>query len=300
MIAMKEQQGRLFPGHVMNARRLLFVAAIAGYFVVASPVQAYRRGYYSHSYSSMLARQRQFMHQAAASQINAAKQVLADAESTGNTARAKIDASLAKLREEAQKFHDAQSVTRHAAKELAEIEAEIIDEQTSDSPYKQAVKNVESARQNFQQVEDRVLADSTVQAKLAGLTGVSLQEAKTKILEFDDKYVGAKAELHAQGGSVARLRTELFQADKHWKEAAETLTQARKDEKAAEEMTHSGASGRVGLTWTAKNASEAAAVARAAIAQAEGVLRATGGGRYLNNSPGFTGSRNQPARNSNR
>jgi hypothetical protein len=284
----------------MVARCFVLAAAMAASLCVASPAQAYRRGYYSHSYPSMLARQRQFMHQAAAAQINAARQVLANAESTGSAARAKIEASLAKLRDEAQKFHDAQSVTRHAAKELAEIETEIIDEQTPDSPYKQAVKNLEAVRQNLNQAEERILADSTIQAKLAGLTGVSLQEAKRKILELDGSYLVAKDELHATGNSVAHLRTELFQADKHWKEAAETLTQARKDEKAAEEMTHSGASGRVGLTWTAKNASEAAAVARAAIAQAEGVLRTTGGGRYLNNLPGSTGSRNQPARNSNR
>src|SRR5205085_1729184 len=100
------------------------------------------------------------------------------------------------------------------------------------------------SRQNLQQVEDRVLADSGVEAKLAGLNGVNLQKAKTKTLEFDDRYLVAKAELHSQGGTAARIRSELFQADKHWKEAAETLTQARKDEKAAEEMTHSGASGR--------------------------------------------------------
>jgi len=90
----------------------------------------------------------------------------------------------------------------------------------------------------------------------------------------------------------------LFRADRHWKEASETLTQARKDEMTAEEMTHSGTSGRIGLAATAKNASEAAAVARAAIAQAEAVLRATGGARYLNHASGSTGSRNSlPAYN---
>jgi len=43
---------------------------------------------------------------------------------------------------------------------------------------------------------------------------------------------------------------------------------------------------------TVRNASEAAAFARAAIAQAEAVLRANGGSRYLNSS---SNSRNPPS-----
>ena len=57
-------------------------------------------------------------------------------------------------------------------------------------------------------------------------------------------------------------------------------------------MTHSGSSGRMSLNFTAKNAAEAATVARAAMAQAEAVLRANRGSRYLN-SP--SSSRNPPS-----
>jgi chromosome segregation ATPase len=133
-------------------------------------------------------------------------------------------------------------------------------------------------------VEERILATPTVQAKLAGLSGNSLQEAKNKIFEFDEKHLAAKDELTAQGSASAKIRAQLFQADKHWKEAAESLTQARKEEKEAEERTHGGASNHVGLNLKAKSAAEAAAAARAAIAQAEAVLRANGAGNLVNNN----------------
>jgi septation ring formation regulator EzrA len=195
------------------------------------------------------------------------------------------------LRGEAEKFHEAQSTTRQAAKELAEIEEDILDEQAADSPYKQGLKKVEQARQNLKQVEERIVGESAVQAKLAGLSGNSLSEAKNKIFEFDDSYQAAKGELSAQGSGLAKIRSELFQADKHWKEAAESLTQARKDEKEAEGNTHGGASGRVGLNLKAKNAGEAAATAKAAIAQAEAVLRANGAGNLINNNSSANNSR---------
>src|SRR5262249_15723596 len=155
------------------------------------------------------------------------QQVLAAAEATGGGAQDKLNSALSKLREEAQKFHEAQSTTRQAAKELAELEEEIIDEQPADSPYKQTRKKVEEARQNLQQVEERILAEPANQVKIAGLSGNHLQEAKSKIFEFDDRYLTAKGELNAQGSASSKIRTELFQADKHWKEAAESLTQAR-------------------------------------------------------------------------
>src|SRR5207249_10832032 len=81
-----------------------------------------------------------------------------------------------------------------------------------------------------------------------------------------------------------RIRRELFSNDKDWKSTADALTQARKDEHAAEEKTHSGTSGRAKNTVTARNASEAAAAAKAAIAQAEPIIRANGCARYRTNS----------------
>jgi len=254
----------------------------------------HRRSGHSYNYSAIRARQQQAAIQAALAQRNAAQRVLEAAQATGSGAQDKLNSALAKLREEAQRFHDAQSTTRQAAKELAEIEEEILDEQSADSPYKEGLKKVEAARQNLTQVEEKILAEPTVQAKLTGLSGNGLLEMKAKILQFDENYLTAKSDLHSEGNAVARIRTELFQADKHWKEANESLAQARKEEKEAEENTHGGASGRVGLNLKAKSASEAAAAAKAAIAQAEAVLRANGAGNLINNGSTANSSRSSP------
>src|SRR4029078_5545155 len=96
-------------------------------------------------------------------------------------------------------------------------------------------------RNNLKEIEEQIVAEPAEQTKLAGLSGNSLLEAKTKIFEFNVNYLASKAELNSQANAIAHIRTELFQADKHWKEAVESLAQARKEEKEAEENTHGGA-----------------------------------------------------------
>jgi len=270
--------------------RLLVFAVLAFALCAAGQAQAYRRRGHSYNYAAARQRQQQAVVQAALAQRSAAQQVLAAAESTGGAAQSKLTAALSKLRESSQQFHDAQSTTRHLAKELAEIENEILGEQTSDSPYAKAGKEVEAARAKLNQAEERILAEQKVQLQLEGLTGNKLQEKKASIFELRPEHIEAKAALDAAASSASHIRTSLFQNDKHWKEAAEALTKARKEEKEAEEKTHAGTSGRIGNTQTVKNASEAAAAARAAIAQAEAVIRANGGSKYLTSS----GSQNSP------
>jgi len=244
-------------------------------------VEAYRR-YYRHSsysYAAARARQQQIVVRAATAQLNAAKEVLAAAESTGGAAQSKLNSALARLRDEAQKFHDAQSTTRHLAKELAEIEHDILEEQKEGSEYAQASKRVEVARTKLNEIEQRIMAEPEVQSKLSGLTGSKLDETRASILSLRTDYLIAKDDLATAGSEMSRIRSELFHSDKDWKEAAEALAQARKEERAAEEMTHSGTSGRVGALQTVKSAGEAAAAARAAIAQAEAAIKANGGNR---------------------
>jgi hypothetical protein len=280
-----------------TAQLIAATIVLTAVLVHPTSAQAYRRRGRSYSYASMRARHQQYLNQAANAQLNAAKQVLAAAESTGGGAQSKLDAALSKLREEATKFHEAQSTTRHAAKELAEIEQEILEEQKEESPYAKAAKQIEAARKKLKNVQDKIESDGAVQVQLQGLTGAKLAETRESIFKSHADYLDAKAALDADAGELSRIRHDLFQADKHWKEAADTLVQARKEESAAEQMTHSGASGLQSMHATVRNASEAAAFARAAMNQAEAVLRTNGGGRYLNSSgsakyssPGYKGS----------
>jgi len=275
-----------------TCKAFLAAIAIAALLAGARPAHAYRRHGRSYTYSAMRARQQMYVNMAANAQLSAARQVLSAAEATGNSAQSKLDASLSKLREEAQKFHEAQSVTRHAAKELAEIEREILEEQSADSPYAKATRLVEAARNTVNEIEHRVLEEPSARLQLSGLSGAKLADERDSILHRHADWLEAKTALEMEATDLAHIRLELFKGDEHWKEAAETLVQARKDESAAEQMTHSGASGRIGLNLTARNAAEAATAARAAIAQAEAYLRATRGSGYLNPPPA---SRNLPS-----
>src|SRR4051812_35373118 len=128
-----------------NGQRLVIVAmfaAIIGGLCGTSEAQASRgrsRGRSSYNSSAMRARQQQAVIQAALAQRNAAQQVLAAAQSTGSEAQAKLDSALSKLKESSEQFHEAQSTTRHLAKELSKIEDDILDEQKEGSPFRKAV-----------------------------------------------------------------------------------------------------------------------------------------------------------------
>src|SRR5262249_49514802 len=127
-------------------------------------------------------------------------------------------------------------------------------------------------------------AQSESQSRLSGLTGSKLSDARRSILELSPDYLAARMAFDTAAHDFDRIRRDLFSADKDWKAASEALAQARKDEKAAEQKTHSGTSGRVKNTVTARNANEAAAEAKAVIAQAEAIIKANGGSKYLNTS----------------
>jgi hypothetical protein len=249
-----------------------------------------RKGKSSNNAAASRERQQQAIIQAALAQRNAAKQVLAAAESTGSEAQSKLDSALSKLKESAEQFHEAQSTTRHLARDLAKIEDEILEEQKEDSPFGKAAKELEAARNKLKEVEEKTLAQSSAQTQLSGLSGSKLTDARRSILELSPDYLAARTALESTARDFDRVRRELLSSDKDWKATADALTQARKEEKEAEEKTHSGASGRVKNTVTAKNATEAAAAAKAAIAQAEAIIRANGGAKYL------TTSNNQPAK----
>jgi len=288
--------GRLH-GLMVGRSARLSVAAVLAFmltgFCGTSDAQARRRGGSSYNSAAARQRQQQAIIQAALAQRNAAQQVLAAAQSTGSEAQSKLDAAMSKLKESSEQFHEAQSTTRQLAKELAKIEDDILDEQKEGSPFRKAASELEAAREKLKKIEESVLAQSESQTRLSGLTGSKLSDARRSILELSPDYVAARTILDTAGRDFDRIRRELFSSDKDWKAAADALTQARKDEKEAEQKTHSGTSGRVKNTVTARNANEAAAEAKAVIAQAEAIIKANGGAKYLNTS------NNQPAKKKN-
>jgi hypothetical protein len=289
-------------GHVRRLAAAALVASAIGMLVssgnlaVGQQNQNRKRGKQSNNQAAARERQQQAAVKAATAQLNAAKQVLAAAESKGAGAQAKLDSALAKLREEGSRFREAQSTSRLLAKELAEIEDEILEEQSANSPYAKAKLALEAARSKMNSLEDRIMRLAATQSALAGLTGTKYVEAKTAALGVHADYLMAKNAFETEADLLAKIRSDLFQTDKDWKEASAALTQARKEESEAELMTHSGASGQVSGKATVKDSAEAAATARAAIAQAEKVIKAN---NDRSNNPPSKG-KSPPGKNNNK
>ena len=66
-------------------------------------------------------------------------------------------------------------------------------------------------------------------------------EERESILSRHTEWLEAKTALEMEASELAHIRSELFKNDKHWKEAAETLAQARKDEAEREIQVKVGA-----------------------------------------------------------
>src|SRR5258708_6547861 len=81
-------------------RTMTMIAVLASGLCSVGEAQALRRrGHSSYNSSAIRQRQQQAVIQAALAQRNAAKQVLAAAESTGAGAQSKLDSAMSKLKE---------------------------------------------------------------------------------------------------------------------------------------------------------------------------------------------------------
>jgi chromosome segregation ATPase len=232
-----------------------------------------RRSAAQHRQSAQQARQ-QAMVRAAQAQIEAAKQVLAAAQSKGNQAQAELRSALARMQKAADDFRDAQSTVRHLAKELAEIESDILDEQPPDSPFGKAAQRVSLARQKLNQLEEQILSQEAVARELDALSGAERAQRRMAILSANSDYAAVKEELAQAVDEMERIRRQLFQNDPDWREASKALQEAREEEKAAQAKTRSAGHDKAEAGQSLREADQAVAAARAAIAQAEAVLRA--------------------------
>jgi len=236
--------------------------------------------------------QQQAMIKAAQQQLAAGKELLAAAESKGSSAKSKLDSALAKMKESSKDFHDAQSTSRKLAKELAEIEQDLIDDQKPESPYGKASEQLDKARPKLREVEERVVSEPAVQSELTGLTGVKLAERTKAVLTVRPEYIEAKTEFDAAASQVEKLRHELYHNDNDWKATSEALAAARKEEREAESKTRGGVGDRRNMPETIRDAEHAADVARAMIRQAEAVLKST-----QRNQPGPPNNAKQKGKN---
>jgi chromosome segregation ATPase len=257
----------------LGAASLILLATCLIWADLASGAPRRRRTAAQHHNAAQQARQ-QAMVRAAQAQIEAAQKVLAAAQSKGNQAQAELRSALARMQKAADDFRDAQSTTRHLAKELAEIESDILDEQPPDSPFAKAAQRVSLARQKLSQLEEQVLSQESVARELEALSGAERAQRRTAILSAHPDYKTIKEELDQAVSEMDRIRRQLFQNDPDWREASKALQQARDEEKAAQAQIKSAGHTKAEAGQSVASADQAIAAARAAIAQAEAVLRA--------------------------
>ncbi|MDX1944241.1 MAG: hypothetical protein SFU86_02460 [Pirellulaceae bacterium] len=208
---------------------------------------------------------------AAEAQVAAGKQLLAAAEGKGARAQADYGVALNRMREAVAEFEAAQQEVRDLAKQLAEIEQEIIAEQSADSPYAQALAEFEKAKRDLQALETMILSRPEVQARLAALTGIDVVTERASELDRHPERLTARSRVELAAKVLDQIRRELYHADQDWTDTADALTEARAEKKEAEEDTHSVS--RLGPLHDFKNAQQAAAYAKRAIAQGEATLK---------------------------
>ncbi|MCE9528519.1 MAG: hypothetical protein K8R36_20945 [Planctomycetales bacterium] len=258
-----------------DSRQLSIVGTLAIAVICASanPVSAayYRR---RGSNAAAAARaQRQALINSAKAQLAAAQQVLAAAESTGADAERRLSIATEKLQTSSGELKGAKETARDAEKHLREIEKEILAEQKSTSEYGKAKAELEGAKQLLADIEGRILAKPEVANALVGLTGNELKKAKAKELGSWTEYLVAQSKADAATKKLADLRFKLLQADADYKETAETIREAHRDENKAQDKVASGGSSRLAPLQDRRKAANVAAMARQAIAEAEMVLR---------------------------
>jgi hypothetical protein len=258
----------------LSIQLIALVATVAIVLITPIEVEARsRRRGRGRSSTAAAAAMRQAMIQRATAQKAAAQQVLAAAEYKGANAQAKLSVSLGKLQETAGEFRQAHETEHGLAKDLAEIQNEILDEQSAGSAYALAQLEVASARRELEAIKSRILSQPEVSAKLAGQQGVALTNLTSAELVTHLDYAAAKSRLDTAAAEIDRIRRELFRADEDWQQTADALMQAKQDIQTAEQEAKASGLTRLGPLQDYRKASDAAAAARAVIAQAEGTLR---------------------------
>ena len=249
------------------------LVAVLGAVACHGPVLARSRRGRGRSSAAAAAARRQATIRQAQAQIAAAQQVLAAAQFKGANAEGKLQESLLKLQHaasEADRAHDTEASLR---KQLYEIEKEILGEQSVDSPYGQTLAELNAAKKEAAAAKAQIIARPEVVAELAGLKGVALTNATNARLETFPAYEDPNLRAKARAKELEQIKLELFRADTDWKETNQAMADVRHDIDLSKGEAAAAGFSRVKPLGEYREASQAAAAARSAIAQAEGVLK---------------------------
>lgn len=260
-------------------RRFVLLALTGLLLVVCTGNQAgaarYRRGRGRSNTQAAAARRQQTL-QAAQAQIAAAKQVLAAAEYKGGNAQGRLQEAMGKLQHAAADADKAEDAVNSLQKELLKIEEEILGEQSVDTDYTRVRTELLAAKKEMAEARAEVLARPEVARELELLKGVPKTTATNKLLESSPRYVAAHNRVTVAGSELEKIKSQLFHADTDWKETRHALSEVQHDISVAKGEASTAGFSRLKPLTEYREASQAAAAARAAIAQAEGVIRSLG------------------------
>lgn len=240
---------------------------------------AKRRGRSRSNAAAMKARREQAIR-AAQSQYDSAQKVLAAAQSSGSGATARLQSVLAEMTNAASELRKSRSESQELMKDLAEIEEDILLEQSSGTPYFQLLAEVNATKQKIAATEQRVTDNPEFIRNAERIRATEGPAAafrwRQSELTFDMQLSALKLALTFQVDKQSKLKRELFQQDAEWKSAHDSLLQSQSEERKAKAEVYANAPNRAAPKHEIKDARQAAAAAQSAMTQAEQVLRSLG------------------------
>jgi chromosome segregation ATPase len=258
----------------MNAKFVTLGLLIATATILGGTPAAQARG---RGLSAAQIRQR--MIQQATGQLNTYRQALAAAETEVNSASGDVSAAQGRVEDARKAIQDARASGVESAKSLKTIEAEILAAQTDGSEFSKASLALHEAQDAEKEARERVLDAASYKEKKAALMKVEderaakLAKLKSDTLAEDMDYQDTADKLKAAQTKFVRVKTALFKASAEWVSASKASREADGAESKAHDDATRGAMRNMPAKARLREAQEAAAEARAGIAQAEAILR---------------------------
>lgn len=268
-----------FPEWRYAKRAVLLILVLSIVAIAAGSVDARGRGRSRAAAAAAKARKEQ-MIKVLQQQLTIARQVLAAAESKTAMSASEVNQAFGALAQLRASADTAKNDVLEATKSLREIEQEIWEEQSAESPVRKDAIAYEQAKEELHEIIHRIAkvgdkAHSSADAgRLADLA--SLSPADRASVEADPLYKGTLQRLTELGQNAKLSRQQLFEKDADWIAAREELREAHKRSTEGQKQATSVAVGAAGDRQDLKRAGNIASSARIAVAQLEWQLRSLG------------------------
>ncbi len=265
---------------ILRSKTLLVLCLTIAFCIsFAEPAFARRRSRNRSNAAAAKARREKTIT-AAQSQYAAAQSVLAAAQGAGAGAEARLQAVLAEMNGAASELRNARSASKEIALDLAEIEEDILSEQSADSSYARLTEEIRTTKQKMTEAEKRLTESADFIHKYEQALATDGAPAAFRLrqaaLANDFAYSLHKSMLTALGDKRETLKRELFHRDKEWLGTQAQLAEAHRDEREAAIDLYRSAKDKSEPKQQIKTALQAVAAARESMAQSQQILSKLG------------------------